>query len=109
MRSFYNGNGSDSLSTSSSSSSSSSAPLAFRNLDMALLSELASAAAGLARTLPTPAIAQLLQLVAANAMSLRPMSQFPEYIRNMKRALTKCEYDAAVQELFAMLPRGTAV
>jgi hypothetical protein len=72
MRSFYRGSGTD------AALANSSAPLAFRNLDMALLSELVSAAAGMTSSLPTSTTAQLLQLVAANALSLRPLSQFPD-------------------------------
>ncbi len=102
MRSFYDGNGDH----SKSACCNRSAPLAFRNLDMNLLSELVSAAAGSTSTLPIHTIEQLLQLIAANAMTLRPTSQFPDYIRNMKRHLTKSEYDVAVQELFSMMPKG---
>ena len=107
MRSFYGGNGSDATSAcSSSSSSSSSVPLAFRHLDVDFLSVLVSAAAGATSVLPSHTISQLLQLVAANALSLRPMSQFPAYLQSMKRTLIKSEYDAAVQQLFAQLPPG---
>ena len=109
MRSFYGGNGSDATSacsSSSSSSSSSSVPLAFRHLDVDFLSVLVSAAAGATSVLPSHTISQLLQLVAANALSLRPMSQFPAYLQSMKRTLIKSEYDAAVQQLFAQLPPG---
>lgn len=108
MKMFYGGNGSDTT-TSLSSSSSSSTPLAFRNLDMVTLSQLVSAAAGVTSVLPTSTAAQLLQLVAANALSLRPMSQFPDYVQSMKRALVKSEYDAAVQELLAGMPRGESL
>jgi hypothetical protein len=73
---------------------------------MAALSQLVSAAAGISSLLPAATTAQLLQLVAANALSLRPMSQFPGYIQSMKRALVKDEYDSAVRELFAMMPQG---
>jgi hypothetical protein len=104
MRSFYGGNGNHSKTAFNSSST----PLAFRNLDVNLLSELVSAAAGSTSALPSQTIVQLLQLVAANAMTLRPMSQFPDYIRNMKRSLTKSEYDAAVHELFAIMPKGAS-
>jgi hypothetical protein len=107
MKMFYGGNGSDS--TTSLSSSSSSAPLAFRNLDMVTLSQLVSAAAGVTSAVPTTTAARLLQLVAANALSLRPMSQFPDYVQSMKRALVKSEYDAAVQELLSGMPRGASL
>jgi hypothetical protein len=103
MRSFYCGSGTD------AALANSSAPLAFRNLDMALLSELVCAAAGMTSSLPTSTTAQLLQLVAANALSLRPLSQFPDYIQSMKRTLIRSEYDAAVQLLFSQLPRGAVV
>jgi hypothetical protein len=102
MRSFYGGNGSD------SSSRSSSTPLAFRSLDMGMLSRLISDATGMTSIIPTSTTEQLLQLVAANALSLRPMSQFPCYIQSMKRSLVKNEYDTAVQELFAGMPGGVA-
>jgi hypothetical protein len=105
MRSFYGGNGNHSISAGCNSS----APIAFGNLDMNLLSELVAAAAGLTGALPAHTTAQLLQLVAANAMSLRPMSQFPDYIRILKRTLTKIEYDAAIQELFSNMPQGTSL
>ena len=108
MKMFYGGNGSDTT-TSLNSSSSSSTPLAFRNLDMVTLSQLVSAAAGVTSVLPTSTAAQLLQLVAANALSLRPMSQFPDYVQSMKRALVKSEYNAAVQELLAGMPRGESL
>ena len=109
MKMFYGGNGSDTTTSLGSSSSSSSTPLAFRNLDMVTLSQLVSAAAGVTSVLPTSTAAQLLQLVAANALSLRPMSQFPDYVQSIKRALVKSEYDSAVQELLAGMPRGESL
>jgi hypothetical protein len=66
-----------------------------------------SAAAGSTSVLPTATTRQLFQLIAANALSLKPMTQFPSYIQSMKRILTKCDYDAAVHELFSRLPPGT--